>query len=313
MLLIGRTQRLAWMLGLAAILGLLAVPARAATTKQGALDVGGVQRSYTIYLPAAFDAAKRYPIVLGLHGGLGNGQRFAQQSGLPKYVDQRNFIAVFPNATGKQWNDGRETTRSESDDVAFLIKLVQRVAAESGGDPRRVFVTGVSNGGMMAQRLICDAAEVVSAVAVVIANLPADLAGACRPKRPVPIVFFNGVADPLMPWAGGEIRKGPNLGVGGKAISTPQTLAFWERANGCRSERVEDLPDRADDGTRVKLHSFETCSGASVQLYEIQGGGHTWPGGPEPKLDIVRRIVGTTSQDIDATQALLDFFSKYGL
>jgi polyhydroxybutyrate depolymerase len=220
---------------------------------------------------------------------------------------------VFPNANGKQWNDGRETTRSASDDVAFLVKLVQQVTAESGGDPRRVFVTGVSNGGMMTQRLICEAADVVAAGAVVIANMPADLAAGCRPKRPVPVVFFNGVADPLMPWAGGEIRKAPGLGVGGKAMSTPATIAFWARANGCRNEQAETLPDRADDGTRVKLHTFESCSGAAAQLYEIEGGGHTWPGGPEPKLDIVRRIVGTTSKDIDATQAILYFFSKYGL
>lgn len=306
-------QRLTWMAAFVAILGILGGPAGAATITQGVVEIGGVQRSYTMYLPAGFDAAKRYPIVLGLHGGLGNGERFAQQSGLPNYVDQRNFIAVFPNANGKQWNDGRATTRSSTDDVAFLLMLVRQVTAANGGDPQRVFVTGVSNGGMMAQRLICDAADVVAGVAVVIANLPADIAGDCRPKRPVPIAFFNGVADPLMPWAGGDIRKAPGLGVGGKAMSTPQTVAFWAGANGCRSELMQNLPGRAADGTKVRLHTFESCSGAPVLLYEIQGGGHAWPGSAVPKLAIVRRIVGTTSKAIDATQAMLEFFSKFGL
>jgi polyhydroxybutyrate depolymerase len=299
-------------LGCLVVLGLGIGHAQAFTIKHGAVELDGAQRTYTIYVPDGLDPAKRYPIVMALHGGLGNGERVAQQTGLPDHVDRRGFIGVFPDSKGKQWNDGRETTRSGPDDVAFLVKLVRQIASESGGDPKRVYVAGVSNGGMMVQRLICET-DMVAAAAVVIANLPTALVSSCQPKRPVPIVFFNADTDPLMPWAGGQIKSAPGLGVGGTVISTMQTIAFWDRVNGCRDEQVANLPARNDDGIRVKLYTFESCSAAPVLLYEIQGGGHTWPGGPVPKLAIIRHIVGATRKDVDATQVMLDLFAKYGL
>lgn len=295
----------------AAALGILTGLANAATSKQGTIDVGGTKRTYTIYLPNGHDPSRRHPIVMALHGGMGDGSRIAHQSGLPGYVDRYGIIAIFPNAGGQQWNDGRETTRSGRDDVAFLVKLVQQVADQSGGDPKRVLVTGASNGGMMAQRLACDASDVFTAVAVVVANLPTGLVNRCQPKRPVPIMFFNADTDPFMPWAGGDIRTGRFRGVGGKVISTQKTIDFWERVNGCQNEQTQSLPDRANDGTRVKLHTF-SCSGAPVLLYEIQGGGHTWPGGPAAERAMVQQIIGPTSRDISATQLMLDWFGKLG-
>lgn len=279
----------------------------AATSVQG--SVGG--RSYTAVVPAGAPPAGGFPVVMVLHGGGGSGDRVAKQTGFANYVDRRKFIAVFPDAGGQQWNDGRETTRGAGSDVNFLVQVAQQVTA-NGGDPRRVFVTGVSSGGMMAQRLACEAADTFAAAAIVNANMPAGIARSCRPARSLPIVFFSSPNDPLMPWDGGSIRAGMMRGAGGTVISTPQTVDFWARVNGCGGEKVSQLPDRANDGTSVRLHSF-SCSGGSTVLYEIDGGGHTWPGSAGGQRPMLQRIVGPTSQDINATATILDFFGRYGL
>src|SRR5579885_1930709 len=182
--------------------------AGAAQVQQGAIPFQGQMRTYSVYLPDNFGLGRPLPVVMMLHGGEGNGGRIAQQTGLPAFVDRDRFIAVFPDAGGRQWNDGRETTRSEIDDVGFLVAVVHDVVGRYGGDPARVFVGGASNGGMMVQRLACETTSVFNAYAVAIANMPVALLGACHPPRRAPMLFFESTDDPLMPWAGGEIRHG---------------------------------------------------------------------------------------------------------
>lgn len=286
----------------------LATCLQAATSIQG--TVGG--RGYTASIPSGPPPAGGFPVIMVLHGGGGTGDRIARITGFDSYVDKRRFIAVYPDSGGRQWNDGRETTQNNGDDVAFLLGVIRDLAAR-GADPRRVFVVGASNGGMMVQRLACDAPSSFAAFGVVIANMPSNLIRRCQPNRGVPIMFFNATTDPLMPWNGGDIRSGMMRGVGGKVASTPQTLDFWAQVNGCSGEQVQSLPDRTNDGTSVQRHSFASCARAPAVLFEVDGGGHTWPGGPEAQRAIVKRVVGPTSQDISATATLLDFFSRYGL
>ncbi len=282
----------------------------AATVRQGTIAVPGQTLTYSLYLPQRAAPTGRYPIVMLLHGGSSNGARIAEQTGIGAYVDQYGFIAVLPDTGGTEWNDGRDTTRSSRDDVGYLVALVHEVVARFGGDPARVFVAGASAGGMMVQRLACEATNVFAAYAAVVANLPVALAGTCRPSRRVPIVFFNSTTDPFMPWAGGEIRRGRFRGAGGQVLSAPQTIDFWSRFDGCGGARTEDLPDRVSDNTHVRVVNFGACG---VLFYEIEGGGHTWPGGASPGGFFARRILGATTHNINATSAMLDFFRRYGL
>lgn len=283
--------------------------AAAAIVKQDSIVVQGQTRTYSVYLPES-NGSRRYPIVMMLHGGEGTGASVAQRTGLGGYVDREGFIAVFPDAGSQQWNDGRETTRSGRDDVGFLVAVVHDLVARSGGDRARVFVGGLSNGGIMAQRLACEATGVFAAYAVAIANMPYGLAGTCRPSRRVPIIFFESTADPLMPWAGGEVRHGPFHGVGGRILSIPQTIDFWAKIDGCGGAQIRDLPDRVNDNTHVRVHDFGACG---LVLYEIQGGGHAWPGSNAPVRAFARRIIGNVTQNISATSAMIDFFRRFGL
>src|SRR5579863_4782290 len=129
---------------------------QAAVSSRDSIVVQGQQRTFIAYVPDDRAGAAKLPIVIVLHGGLGSGRRVADQTRLMNYVDRDKFVAVFPDGKDGHWNDGRSTTSSGPDDVAFLRQLISAIAEKSAGDPSRVFIAGISNGGMMAQRMACE-------------------------------------------------------------------------------------------------------------------------------------------------------------
>lgn len=292
-----------------------AAAAAPAAPVQGLQQVGlsyqGQQRSYYVYVPRALQGSGGHSAVMVLHGGMGSGEGIAGTTGMTGAADQAGFVAIFPNAAGSQWNDGRATTRSSTDDVGFVRAVIADAAARFGVDSSRVFATGLSNGGLMTQRLACDAAGSFRAFGVVVANMPADLRGSCSPSRPVPMMFFNGTDDNLMPYGGGSIRSAPGRGAGGEVLSYAQTKDFWASMNGCSGSTGEvAVPDRANDGTEVSVEQFRSCrGGAELTFYTVAGGGHTWPGSAGGRS----RLAGTATQDISATSELVRFFGRYGL
>jgi polyhydroxybutyrate depolymerase len=273
---------------------------------------GGIERSYYVHVPPALAGRSGLPAVLVFHGGEGDGRDAAAASRMAAAADAQGFVAIFPDSPGSQWNDGRATTASGIDDVGFVRALIGEATLRHGVDPARIFVAGVSNGGMFTQRLVCDAAGSIRAAAVVVANMPADLAPTCVPSRPVPMIFFTGTGDGLMPFEGGEIAAMRRLGVGvgGTVLSQAGTRDFWAGRFGCqtRGEPVA-LADIADDGTTVSRQSVTGCGGgAELVFFTIAGGGHNWPGSGRGG-----RFAGTVSQDIDATAEILSFFRRHGL
>ena len=293
--------------------------ARAAAAQPGAvaglqlveMSHQGRKRSYYAYVPSAAQGRSGLPAVMVLHGGMGSGEGIAGTSGMTSAADQVGFVALFPNADGTQWNDGRATTRSANDDVGFVRAVVADASARFGVDGSRVFASGLSNGGLFTQRLACDAAGSFRAFGVIVANMPADLRSSCAPSRPVPMMFFNGTDDNLMPFGGGEIKSAAGRGAGGQVLSYAQTKEFWAGKNGCSSTTGEvAVPDRAKDGTEVSVEQFRSCrGGAELTFYTVEGGGHTWPGSAGGRS----RLSGAVTQDISATSELVRFFGRYGL
>jgi polyhydroxybutyrate depolymerase len=147
----------------------------------------------------------------------------------------------------------------------------------------------------------------VAGVAAVAAAMPAALADGCRPSAPVSVLVANGTDDPLVPYRGGAVRLLRFMPMG-EVLSTDATVALWARLNGCRMAAAPvTLPDydTRDDSRAVQI-DYTGCHGAGVRLLRIEGGGHTWPGGPP-----VGRRVGRVTRDIDASRAMLDFFDRH--
>lgn len=282
------------------------------------MQVGGLKRSYTVYLPPGADGRRAVPLVVALHGGGSSGTDLDRRQGLGLggLADREDVISVFPNAVERNWNDGRTRTgfrahEENIDDVAFIRALVRRLAARYPIDKGRIYVVGGSNGGMMALRLACEAADMFAGVAAVIANMPADLGPRCRPSRAIPVMVMNGTADRIMPYKGGDVRLMRRRY--SRVWSTRRTVDLFARRNGCPEEarRIYRRNDYRRDETLVMLEIYRPCRDRSeVALFTIEGGGHTWPRSRKP---LPQTLVGRVSQEIDATAEIWRFFRRHRL
>ena len=269
-----------------------------------AITVGNQRRTFSLFVPTNVQGT--VPLVLAFHGTLGNGRKFAAQSNLIQQAQRHGVIMVFPDAGNRQWNDGR-FPEDPTDDVGFIRALVRDLATHHPIDLQRVYATGASNGGLFSFRLACEAGDIIAAIAPVIATMPVNLS--CNPTKPMPLLMINSDQDRFVPFEGGELARVPltNYG-GGTVISVSDTVDFWRRINRCSNESKEELlPDRDPaDGTRVRRIDYSGCT-ADITLYIVEGGGHTWPGSPlPPTLD----RAGRTSRDIDASEVIMEFFSR---
>jgi polyhydroxybutyrate depolymerase len=278
----------------------------------------GRVRTYRLHVPPGADARSPAPLVVVLHGGGGNAVRTQRlmHRGFERLADRDRFFVVYPEGIDHHWNDGRtgeetgwSAQRDNVDDVGFIAALLDKLGAELPVDPRRVYVTGISNGAMMSQRLGCELAGRLAAIAPVAGTMPQALAPTCKPARALPVLMVLGMDDPLVPYAGGEVHFGRRQL--GRVLSAADTVDFWVRQDRCAaSPERADEPDRDPrDGTRVRREAYSGCrDGADIVLYSVEGGGHAWPGG-EQYLPAV--IVGRSSRDIDATEIIWDFFRRH--
>lgn len=272
------------------------------------LELAGKTRTYTIHVPPQRAPAGGFPLVFAFHGGGMQGQAMQKLTQLNKVADRRGFIVVYPDGVDTHWNDGRSTIRNAQDDVGFVAAMIDRIGRDYPIDPRRVHATGISNGALFAERLGCELADRIAAIAPVAGSMPAELSLGCRPARPVAVLHINGTTDPIMPFEGGAVADFGGRGEGGQVLSAAQSDSFWARANGCHgASATQALPIIAPlDRTRVirKTHGGCPEGGAVTQLTVLRGG-HTWPGGPQYARPLV---VGLASRQIDASALIADFF-----
>lgn len=279
----------------------------------GEIVVGGLTRTYHVHLPQSYDKTQPAPLVLPFHGGTGRGERMPQLTGFNEVSDRGGFIVVYPEGVDRHWNDGRDTVPNAVDDVAFVSALIDRLNETLSIDRKRVYATGISNGGFFAERLACELSNKIAATASVAATLPENYS--CRPSRPVSVLLIHGTDDPFVPYTGGQVKgRGTSRGgYGGRALSVADTVKYWTDHDKCPpsavTTRLEDRDVR--DGTTVRRDIYVQCRGGTeVVLYTVNGGGHTWPGGLQYAPEA---FIGKTNRDINASQVIWDFFKKHSL
>ena len=214
--------------------------ASAGVDTPGVLEFGGLNRTYQLHVPA--NVERPAGLVINLHGA---GETGGAQASLTNYnavADQHGFAVVYPDGIDYSWADGRGASipdRQGVDDVGFLVALADRLTDDLNIAPGKVFATGLSAGAFMATRLACQRADVVAAIAPVAGSLGSAVP--CAPSRPVSVFATHGVADPVVPYAGG-----PMVGRGGPSdIVAPQAMAArWRDLDRCPAAPVEDVPGR---------------------------------------------------------------------
>ena len=271
----------------------------------------GKTRAYYLHLPVSYDRNRPLPLLLVLHGRSGNGRKIAQLSAFNKLADRHGFIAVYPDSVGSQWNylHGIAGAPEGADDPGFLSDLIDKISADYNIDRSRRYVTGISNGGFMAQRLGCGVDRQFAGFASIAAGGYAAMPASCRRDGPLDALYVHGTADKLVPWQGLGIRSsdGSEQLV---TLSITQSLKYWSNHNHCSPEvSVSDLLPRGQSpGTSVSIFASRDCAAsADVRLYAVIGGGHNWPGVANA---IAPSIAGRVNLDIHASEVVWSFFDR---
>lgn len=265
------------------------------------VDLGG--RSYRIELPAHPEGA---PILLALHGGGGNPDQFARASGIAEAAQAAGYAVVLPAGTGRAgrmltWNAGyccAQAAQARVDDLAFLDAVVADARARFGLDPERLFLTGMSNGSMMAETYAALHPDAVTAVAGV-AGTP-DVAH-LHPAAPVPLLHIHGTADDHVPYGGGI---GPSGLTDTDFAAVDAVVAAFLAPFGESLRQTHRVIDPADDGMQAVETDWTQGGRTVLRLLTIEGGGHDWPGGSR-----ANRRGGT--RDISANAEILRFFESF--
>ena len=287
---------------------------------------GRRSRAWLVYVPPSYDPSVPMPAVLMLHGRPSNASGMALITRMHEVAARRGFIVVYPEGVDNQWNAqfdliGRESGRVggmrsvlPQDDVEFLTTLMADLRVDLNIDPRRMYVAGFSNGGFMTMRMACSASDVFAGFAEVGAALYPVMTRACRSGRPAPMLFMHGTADQSIPFDGVEVADSQGgAGTTQITISVRNTVAHFIQRNGCslRGDSTTFAEGGRSPGTHViRFIPHDCAAGAPIAFYQINGGGHQWPGveGVLPEENF-----GPVNMDINAGEVIWDFLSRQSL
>jgi polyhydroxybutyrate depolymerase len=275
-------------------------------------------RELQLYAPKQIQTGRALPLVFDLHGSFGYGMQQAKRSDLAAVAERHGFLVANPDGgiertvppRGHFWHlpgvplIGNEPEPSGApDDVQFISDAIDQISTTTCVDAHRIYATGFSNGGRMSSWLACHLADRIAAVAPV-AGIRAGLAsnldpsrpdpGSCRPVRPVPIIAFHGVHDPVNLYAGG--------GFGFWGYSVDEALRRWAALDQCQGR-----PQKSVISAHVTEIRYGSCAaGSEVILYRIdaslaKGGGHVWPGSSDD----------ASGDEINASELIWEFFARH--
>lgn len=270
------------------------------------LEFQGLRRRYVLHAPSSISSDNPAPLVVVLHGGMGSPEGTAIQTGMNLVADENNFYVVYPQGWGdfSSWNAGvccGEAKAKNLDDVGFIRAVIGDISARQTIDKKRIYATGLSNGGMMTYRLAVEASDIFAAVSPVATDLEIFERTA---SRPMPILHFHGLQDDFAPFQGGHPRKGPNRDLNRSGV--PKTIDWWVRANHCAP--IPASSEKTADYEKIIYEPASGQNGAPIILYKLWRGGHTWPGGQD-----VSRMLGTgyLVKGVDASRLMWEFFKQY--
>ncbi|MBX3243067.1 MAG: dienelactone hydrolase family protein [Acidobacteria bacterium] len=291
--------------------GILGRKGRTAATTNSALhsiNINGTSRTYLLHEPRRASAIRKKPLVIMLHGGGGNGSIVEPQTGLSKKADKEGFIVVYPYGSGKTdnilltWNAVgccAYAMKENTDDVAFISRLIDKLIKDNNVDKDRIYVIGHSNGAMMTLRLGRELGDKLTAIASVAgAMFDTDTS----PRSKIPVLFIHGEADGNVKIEGGMSGQERVVPAQSKPfLPLNVSINYWTKHNGC-----DPVPLSSRKG-KVTHKVFRGCeSGNGVEIFTIRDAGHSWPGG-----ESVRGNGDEPAKDLSATDTAWDFFEKH--
>ncbi len=291
----------------------------------------GLTRDYRLHVPPAASSGKPLPLVLNLHGATQNAWLEEITSDMDPNADQNGYLVAYPDGTriskvltpdpiAKQaqygWNAGAccglPVTR-KINDVGFLLKVIANIAARTPVNLRRVYMTGISNGGMMAYAMASEASNHVAAISSVSGQVQLPT---IHPSRPVPTLEFHSINDPIAKWTGVPNRN-PKL-----RLSVMEGIKQWVKADGCHpsphdGKTIVGAANSISAGETATFITYTHChAGTEVALWRLTGSGHVWPGSTlntGPRSNWILAGVGEGTILVNANEAMWKFFDHYSL
>ncbi len=330
-------------LGPALLVSLVASLPLSASAKDGVgnsdvtFEFQGRTRHYVLYPPPAKLRPAHPALVLSLHGGGGSAKGQMLTDGLKALADEKGFILVYPEGIASMrlldkihvWNGGLccgKAVEERVDDVAFLVEVIARLEKEFKVDAKQVYVTGLSNGAIMALRLACERPDLIGGVAPVAGALLVD--HCAKTKTPVPLISIHGDADPCVPVSGQKMggcfaslfkeRTGISIKSTGGVALEPRAVLLdrWRGLGGLKGEGKVTL----QKGAATCWRAGPNAGNFEVETCTVAGGGHAWPGGTygsscedgESKgCKAFRKNSGMLSMDLDASREMVEFFGRH--
>jgi polyhydroxybutyrate depolymerase len=279
------------------------------------LEHDGRARRYLVHVPHRGDAAAARPAVLVLHGAAGDAVENRKWLDLDGVADREGFVTIYPDGTGPlgdrlhMWNSGECCGSAQwgaVDDVGFLLAVLDDVAARTTIDATRVYVTGLSNGGMMAYRIAAEASDRIAAIAPVAGGRVAVLDDRVRA---MPVMHVHSVDDPVVPFAGGETTIVPLVySIPHPAIE--EVVHEWALHDHCPPTPSETTPENGSSlrQSATRMTWGPCVDGTEVVLWRLRGSGHVWPGSPSTFRSL---FVGPSTSVIDVREEMWRFFRRF--
>lgn len=294
------------LLGLSVFVGL-----RTHHSKEKSFYYNDTQRRYRLHLPKGYVEDQEYPMVVAFHG-LSFGARVLElNTGLSRLADKEGFIVVYPYGTRPNmftfysWNSEfccAYAHKENIDDVGFISSLIDYLRTEYKVERNKVFLTGHSNGGMLASYVSLKHPDKVRALAPVSSAIGGKILDDDeyrvfeKSNQPVPVLLINGKDDLVVPFGGGE-RGGFDIF---SFSSVYDAVNLWLENNNCSKH-----PSEISNQDKFTKETYTDCQdGAEVVLFAYKGA-HTWPGGAK---DFLKNISG---QSVSATQIIWNFFKTH--
>lgn len=261
-----------------AILAAVASTAGAQSASQ-TITHAGKERSFVLHVPTTLPDGPA-PLVVAMHFYPGSGSQLEELTGLSKLADTEGFIVAYPDGINGGFNAIQ--CCGNEDDVGFIKAMVTKIVAEHQIDAKRVFATGISNGGDLAFKLAAQEPGLFAAIAPVSGGMSGDwmeMKQANLPTQPTSLLYFYGEKD----------RYHRLFAISAK---------FWLDRLGCAAATSAPMP-------KVELTKGDCTDGSVAEVYALEEMGHAWPGATEGKQ------LSFHPSPLDATRMIWDFFKAH--